>query len=131
MSTGSPQVILIRCSYLSYHVSITLAEYDQQKRAVHLYNKFIEFGLFFVCFLGVIRCSMNIIDQILIIIQIIPVGLLQKKSQKLNRNRKNFSQKEGPTSKEFSENNCFRIISWGYLLKYNFHDLKKIFDFSQ
>ena len=79
MSTGSPQVILIRCSYLSYHISITLAVYDQQKRAVHLLCKFIEFVVFYYfLFSGVIRCSINIIDQTLILFQSIPLGLLEK-----------------------------------------------------
>ena len=50
MSTGSPQVILIICSYFSYHNSITLVVYDQQKRAVHLHSKFIEFVVFYYFF---------------------------------------------------------------------------------
>ena len=79
MSTGSLQVILIRCSYFSYHNYINLVAYDQQKRAVHLHSKFIEFVVFYYfLFLGVIRCSMNIIYQTLILFQSIPVGLLQK-----------------------------------------------------
>ena len=79
MSTGSPQVILIRCSYLSYPISITLVAYDQQKRAVHTHSKFIDIVVFYYfLFSGVIRCYMNIIYQTLILFQSIPVGLLQK-----------------------------------------------------